>query len=491
MDWFDIDKEGLRKLIEGRGYAFVLYELLQNAYDEQGVTKVEVELHPVEGKRQVRLLVRDDAPEGFKRISDAWTLFAESYKKGNPEQRGRFNLGEKLVLALCEQAEIQTTSGTVRFGPKGRTRGRKSLDKGTFVALTLKATKAQAAELEEAIHNIIVPQNVVTTFNGEPIPRMSARAVFEPTLPTVFSDEEGVLHKTTRKTVVAVYDPNGAGAWLYEMGIPVVPIEAKWSIDVQQKVPLNMDRDNITPGYKLKILTHLVNEMHEDITEAEASDPWVKGATSNAKEISDDAYAGIMDKRHGEDAVMRDMHDPEANSAASAHGVTVIQGNQLSEGEREKRRKMAQEGNHVMAPAGRIYPSQSNEKASYTVVDPLTPGMERVVTLTKWLGGKLLHTGVTVKVIKSPAASTAADWGGSTIRFNLSRLGHAFFDATDERAAARVLSLIVHEFGHNYESNHLSEAYYRALTDLGARLALIPELHNHMRDLGYKVGGAE
>jgi hypothetical protein len=77
------------------------------------------------------------------------------------------------------------------------------------------------------------------------------------------------------------------------------------------------------------------------------------------------------------------------------------------------------------------------------------------------------------------------------MRFNLSRLGHAFFDATDQKAAARVLSLIVHEFGHNYESNHLSEAYYRALTDLGARLALIPELHNHMRDLGYKVGGAE
>jgi hypothetical protein len=37
----------------------------------------------------------------------------------------------------------------------------------------------------------------------------------------------------------------------------------------------------------------------------------------------------------------------------------------------------------------------------------------------------------------------------------------------------RALDLLIHEFGHEDEGNHLSERYYDALTRLGARLALL------------------
>ena len=36
-----------------------------------------------------------------------------------------------------------------------------------------------------------------------------------------------------------------------------------------------------------------------------------------------------------------------------------------------------------------------------------------------------------------------------------------------------VIDLVLHEFGHHYESNHLSKEYYKALTKLGAQLTML------------------
>ena len=118
-NWFDVDKAGLAKLVASKPRAFIVYELLQNAWDQK-VTCVDVTLEPVAGTRNAQITVADDDPDGFADLRDAYTLFAESRKKGNAEQRGRFNLGEKLVLALAKAACIETTTGSVRFDEQGR-----------------------------------------------------------------------------------------------------------------------------------------------------------------------------------------------------------------------------------------------------------------------------------------------------------------------------------------------------------------------------------
>src|SRR6266699_1770239 len=118
-EWFKVDKQGLAKILERKGKEFALFELIQNAWDEPGVTKVCVTLEQ-RGRNKARLVVEDDAPEGFKDLSHAFTLFADSAKKANPEQRGRFNFGEKLVVAICEEATIHTTKEGIRFDGAGR-----------------------------------------------------------------------------------------------------------------------------------------------------------------------------------------------------------------------------------------------------------------------------------------------------------------------------------------------------------------------------------
>src|SRR3954470_3510111 len=104
--WFEVDRAGLGKQAEEHSRGRLIGELIQNALDEAGVTQIAVALAPVPGRPLADLTVEDDSPEGFRDLAHAYTLFADSYKRANPEQRGQYNFGEKLVLAVCESASI-------------------------------------------------------------------------------------------------------------------------------------------------------------------------------------------------------------------------------------------------------------------------------------------------------------------------------------------------------------------------------------------------
>src|ERR1039458_8950790 len=41
-NWFEVDRQGLARLLERKGKEFILFELIQNGWDEPGVTKVSV-----------------------------------------------------------------------------------------------------------------------------------------------------------------------------------------------------------------------------------------------------------------------------------------------------------------------------------------------------------------------------------------------------------------------------------------------------------------
>ena len=95
-NWFDVDKSGLAKVQAEKEKFFVVQELVSNAFDEN-IKLCEINFHRIDGTRTYQLSVYDDSPDGFQDLSHAYTLFAESYKKDNVKQRGRFNLGEKLA----------------------------------------------------------------------------------------------------------------------------------------------------------------------------------------------------------------------------------------------------------------------------------------------------------------------------------------------------------------------------------------------------------
>ena len=75
-----------------------------------------------------------------------------------------------------------------------------------------------------------------------------------------------------------------------------------------------------------------------------------------------------------------------------------------------------------------------------------------------------------VKVVVSVANTNnnfIACYGIGRLDFNLRHLGHRWFE---QGATEDVDRLLIHEFGHQYSGDHLSEEYHEALCRLGARL---------------------
>src|SRR3989454_4665048 len=133
--WLEIDKEGLQKSLGQKNKVFLLTEMVSNAWDED-ITRVEVTLsRPNENNNHSWLRVIDNSPTGWSDLSHSHTMFAESTKKGKSEKRGRFNAGEKDVLALAIEARLTTVKGQVLFNEDGtRTEGTETREIGSEFA---------------------------------------------------------------------------------------------------------------------------------------------------------------------------------------------------------------------------------------------------------------------------------------------------------------------------------------------------------------------
>ena len=262
-NWFEVDKLGLAQLLERKDKEFALFELVQNAWDEPGVTKVTVSLEHL-GRNRALLVVEDDAPAGFKDLSHAFTLFAASAKKANPEQRGRFNLGEKLVLAISDEVTISTTQGSIRFDAQGRHRLRCRQPVGSRIECLLRLTPVECRTIAAQARRLIAPENIKTIFNGEPLAFRQPLETLTATLPIEVASADGLLRRSQRETVIRVYSvvPDEK-ATLYELGIPVVDTGDKWHYDIGQKVPLTLDRENVPPGFLRQVRVAVFNRMHD------------------------------------------------------------------------------------------------------------------------------------------------------------------------------------------------------------------------------------
>lgn len=475
MNWFEVDKKGLAKLIERKGKAWILYELIQNAWDEDGVTRVDVTLEPVEGRPFVFLTVQDDAPEGFKDLSHAWKLFAESWKKDEPTRRGRFNLGEKFVLALCDSAIITTTKGSVIFNHDGRHTSKTRTERGTKFTAEIRMTRT---ELEDVLYQarFLLPP-LPTTINGSLLTHPTLVGSFEAVLPTVTSDAEGNLVKQSRRTIVEVIEA-GAEAYLYEMGIPVCRLEngERWHFNVLQKVPVSMERDNVSPGYLRTLHVAFLNNFHAKINADDATTDWAREAAAN-KNCSDMAITTVLERRFGPKRVSFDLADPEANKRATAEGYVVIGGGSMSAGEWSNARRAG-----AIQSAGRVTPTPKPYSD-----DPTAPPVEvvkheddaalaRVVSYCAEVAARLFDAPtdevIRVRIVRSSNRFAAA-YGNRTLDLNLNRLGRKFFVRcmnNEQDAVDQLHRLLIHELAHENESDHLSDNFHRECCYLGAKL---------------------
>lgn len=469
--WFEVDKAGLAQLVRRKGMAFLLNELVQNAWDTRA-TQARVCITPIPNKAAVNFSVYDDDPDGFKDITHAYTLFAPSEKKGQADKRGRYNLGEKLVLAACSSATISTTTGTILFEQKGKKLTRRQTSSkrgfGSLFEAVIPMTRAEMGEVIDAADLLLPP--IDTTINDKGIPTRTPIHTFTVQLPTETADEEGFLRRTARQTQVRIYEPFNGTSYLYEMGIPVVETELPWSVEIMQKVPLNSDRDNVTPAYLRQVGVHVVNEMHDKIKPADAALPIIQEALGDDR-IEPEAVKTILTHQFGKNRTIFDPSDMEANHNAVAHGHNVIPGRAFNSGQWSQiKRAGAAQASGKLFPTPKLY-DPNGDPARYIPEDKLTDGHRAVRELAVALGQMLMDAQITVTFEAEMTQGYLANYGHRHLTFNAYRLGKKWFDLRNNAQA--ILDLIIHEFGHHYASSHLDAAYHDALTRLGAKLTML------------------
>lgn len=453
-NWFDVDKNGLAELQAGKPKVHIIRELIANAWDEQ-ITECRVQLTYSNGRALIS--VEDDCPEGFADLADAFTLFKHTKKREDTSKRGRFNLGEKTSISLCNQATIETTKGKIVFDRNGRTVSKSQRMKGSKITLKLKLSKEEFDQLSE-IKNYLIPKGIRFFINNEEINYREPHKILEAKLLTE-KLEDNILKRISRSTKIHLYLTTDK-AFLFELGIPVQEIECDFSVSVEQKIPLGTDRETVLPSFLKELYAIILNNTFQEVECP--SDLWVRTAITS-KNIESNAVKEMMTRRYGEKACIANPFDKRSMDEAISHGYNIIYGSEMSKEEWGAVKK------------DNLMPTSSNlfgvSFVGAELISELTPDMQAGEVLCKKIAKRLLGIELKVRFIKSKATEGADfDFGANLLTFNISRLGAAFFNPP---VSAKVLDLILHEISHFQGRQHTEMRYHTLLTKIGGELIML------------------
>jgi hypothetical protein len=242
-----------------------------------------------------------------------------------------------------------------------------------------------------------------------------------------------------------------------------------------QKVPLTMDRTNVQPAFLKDVRIAVAEAMINDLDQEDANANWVRTAVSDP-DASTELVTKVFTERFGEKTAIFDPTDAEANARAVAAGYTLVHGKMLSKDEwvNVKKAEIAQSSGKMFP----TFPETGEGESSY--IEDWTPEMQAMADWAVELGYELMGVSVVVKFNNNRESRYLATYTPlyRMLTFNLGNLDKGF--CARSRDDAKVISLLIHEFAHQYVSNHLSDEYTKSVCDLAAkcvRLALAkPEL---------------
>lgn len=466
MSKFEVDTKGFAQLQAGREPWRLAKELVSNAYDEREVTKVKVDIF----KEKLAIVVRveDDGP-GFRDLKDAYTLYAWTYKREDPTTRGRFNLGEKEILALAKSGSVKTTSGTVSFNEDSREEThKKGTKKGTIVTVYMNWSEEDMEDVIDKLQKLIPPKDKTYTVNGLLVPQRKTVYEVEATLETVLLAPDGLMRPTRRKTTIKVYDTlSGETPMLFEMGIPVQELdkqEVPWHLDVQQKIPLAPNRDAVRPAYLQDVLAEVLNATAHDLNQEQASGTWVKEAIGDER-VSNEAVKQVFDTQYEGRALVGNPLDPLAMERAQEHGMIIIHPRSLTAAERARLKETGAIKN--VSEVYKISPSKDWK--------PVKPNadMERIEAFVHRVAKPTIGHDIRVQFVNIPNSYAAATCGTGTLTFVVNTLGKGWFE---KGLTADVIGLIAHELAHEISkagNPHGLEYHDKALPLVAGRLALL------------------
>ena len=212
-------------------------------------------------------------------------------------------------------------------------------------------TREEYPQVCDYLRSLLLPENIVVTFNGDRLlPRKPIRT-FEASLETLVADDQGVMRPRRPQ------DPGGhlrgparGNAQPVRDGPARRGNRRPVARQHRPEVPLNRDRDNVKPAYLQAVRVAVLNAAYDLLTtEEEATAAWCKLAGADPR-CSDEAIKHLIRLRFGEKVAAPDPSDTEAMKRFQAQGGTIVAG--LSKGEWANVRRSG-----AVLPAGQICPT--------------------------------------------------------------------------------------------------------------------------------------
>lgn len=213
--------------------------------------------------------------------------------------------------------------------------------RGTTIEMAFDWPASTVEEFDTYFLRFLPPANVTFAINGRTVAFRTARYIVDATLPTeVFDVEAHAWRKPQRKTTIElIRASDGEEPFLFEMGIPIAP--AEWTLpfhgNIQQRVPMNPNRDAFASGYATKIHSACLPVVLDDMSRDEVTADWVGPAGARCEP---QVRREVIIKAFGETAVraVPAMGKRDFNDDAMRFGAEIVHTSQMSSGFREMAR---------------------------------------------------------------------------------------------------------------------------------------------------------
>lgn len=286
--WLSISTQGFASMNSARPPEHLFKELLQNALDSIDIEKSGI-IQLMFSLQSERFFIEcRDNGSGIEDLSDLRVLYL-THKTDSHLKRGRFGRGFKEALCVAKCASVVSNSSQIEFFYEQGEPVSKKFDlasenhiTGTVVRMEMPWTEDVISKLNSYFGTFLIPKHISLLVNGKPIHSRDSKSFVEASLPTeIYDYQTQSWKKPTRKTVIRLIPTQDAEKpKIYEMGIPVAEIE--WNVpfhcDIQQRVPMNPNRDAVSSGYALKLQTACLPTLLEIMTPAEVRQDWVGSA---------------------------------------------------------------------------------------------------------------------------------------------------------------------------------------------------------------------
>lgn len=246
---FEIDYEGWRASNTRRPQYELVREIVSNALDADGVTKVTVEV------MGPYVCVEDDAPGGVKDLDKLLTLFTSTSSKDD-SKRGRKGRGVKEFISATHICTVETVGCKIEFG-EGRT-VTPSSDRasGTKIYGYMDMVDADiigsATGTVTTLRSLIVPPGVILTVNGEVVPSRTPRVTLNGNVTCDDSTRHDIQIELHALDATGTERNDG---YIYELGIPITHIYGlPVDINCLGKIALGDMRNSISKAVLSDIL---------------------------------------------------------------------------------------------------------------------------------------------------------------------------------------------------------------------------------------------